>query len=91
MCPSDLSKADKETLISCSEELGMANCACHLHYISAACRAYNHLKGPSQAFISCTPKAPGIIGLYDLEIGHWAVKYQPLGKALNSEWRFDTS
>lgn len=69
----------------------MANCACHLHYISAAYGAYNHLKGPFQAFISCTPKALEIIGLYDLEIGHWAVKYQPPGKALNSDWRFDTA
>lgn len=63
----------------------MANCACHLHYISAAYEAYNHLEGPFQAFISCTPKASEIIGLHDLEIGHWAVKYQPLGKALNSD------
>lgn len=67
----------------------MANCACHLHYISAAYRAYKHLEGPFQAFISCTPKASEIIGLYDLEIGQWAVKYQPLGKALNSDWCVD--
>lgn len=69
----------------------MANCACHLHYISAAYRAYKHLEGSFQAFISCTPKASEIIGLYNLEIGHWAVKYQPLGKALNSDWCFDTA
>lgn len=57
----------------------MVNCACRLHYTSAAYGAYNQLEG---SFISCTPKASEIIGLYDLEIGHWAVKYQPLGKAL---------